>query len=327
MRRRDFIKVVAGSAMTWPLAAHAQEPAIPVIGFLNSGTADGFVPQVAAYRRGLAEAGFTEGKNVTIAFRWANGRYDRLSELAADLVGRQVAVIAAGGPPAARAAKEATSKIPIVFTSGDDPVQAGFVASLNRPGGNVTGVYLFLTQLIAKKLGLLRDLLPQVTVIGAIINPGGGGTGAIQTKDIEAAARALGLEVYIANASSQKEIEMAFAALSQQRVGALIVGADPYYNSVHAQIVALAARYAIPTLYELRPFVEAGGLISYGTDLDDGYRQAGIYAGRILKGESPADLPVLQSAKFQLVINLKTAKSLGIKISDNLLSLADEVIE
>jgi len=327
LRRREFITLLGGAATAvWPFSGRAQQSAMPVIGFLNSGTAEGFVPRVAAYRRGLGETGFQEGKNVAIEFRWANGRYDRLPSMAADLVARQVAVIAAGGPPAARAAKAATSTIPVVFTSGDDPVQEGLVASLNRPGGNVTGVYLFLTQLIAKKLGLLHDLLPQVSVIGAILNPGTAG-GGVQAKDLEATGRALGLRVQFANAGSDKEIEEGFARLGQQRVGALIVGADPYYVSRRAEIVALAARYAIPTIYELRAFVDAGGLMSYGTDLDDGYRQAGIYAGRILKGEKPADLPVLQSTKFQLIINLKTAKALGLKISDNMLSLADELIE
>jgi putative ABC transport system substrate-binding protein len=324
MRRRDFITLVGGAAVVWPLAGRAQQAAKPVIGFLHSGAADGFLPLVAAYRRGLGEAGFKEGENVAIEFRWANGQYDLLPSMAADLVARKVAVIAAGGPPAARAAKAATATVPIVFTSGDDPVHAGFVASLNRPGGNVTGVYLFLTQLIAKKLNLLHDLLPHVTVIGAILNPvTAGGEG----KDLEAAGRALGLRVHIVNAKSVQEIEVGFATFRRQGVGAVIVGADPYYVSQRTQIVALAERYALPAMYDLRPFVDAGGLISYGTDLVDGYRQAGIYAGRILKGEKPADLPVLQSTKFQLIINLKTAKSLGIKISDNMLTLADGVIE
>ena len=294
---------------------------MPVIGFLHSGASDGYVPLVAAYLRGLGEAGFKEGENIAIDFRWASGQYDRLPSMAADLVAHQVAVIATGGPPAARAAKAATATIPIVFTSGDDPVQAGFVASLNHPGA---GVYLFLTQLIAKKLSLLHDLLPHVTVIGAILNPGSAG---VEAKDLEAAGRALGFRVDIVNAKSVQEIEVGFATLQQQGIGAVIVGADPYYVSQRTQIVALAERYALPAMYELRPFVDAGGLISYGTDLGAGYRQAGIYAGRILKGEKPANLPVLQSTKFQLVINLKTAKSLGIKISDNMLTLADEVIE
>jgi ABC-type uncharacterized transport system substrate-binding protein len=326
MRRREFITLLGG-ATAWPLAvARAQQTAMPVIGFLHSGAADGNVPLVAAYRRGLGEAGFKEGENVAIDFRWANGQYDRLPSMAADLVAHQYAVITAGGPPAARAAKAATATIPIVFASGEDPVQAGFVASLNRPGGNVTGVYLFLIQLSAKKLSLLHDLLPHVSVIGAILNPGSAG-GGVEAKDLEAAGRALGLRVHIVNAKSVQEIEVGFATLRQQGVGAVIVGADPYYGSQRTQIVAVAERYALPAMYEQRAFVDAGGLISYGTDLGDGYRQAGIYAGRILKGEKPADLPVLQSTKFQLVINLETAKSLGIKISDNMLSLADELIE
>jgi putative ABC transport system substrate-binding protein len=326
LKRREFITLIGGAAAAWPRAAGAQQTATPVIGFLHSGAADGYVPLVAAYRRGLGEAGFKEGENVAIEFRWANGQYDRLPSMAADLVAHQVAVIAAGGPPAARAAKAATATIPIVFTSGDDPVQAGFVASLSHPGGNVTGVYLFLTQLIAKKLSLLHDLLPRVTVIGAILNPGSAGSGD-EAKDLETAARALGPRVDIVNAKSVQEIEVGFVTLRQQGVGAVVVGADPYYLSQRTQIVALAERHALPAMYELRPFVDAGGLISYGTDLSDGYRQAGVYAGQILRGKKSADLPVLQSTKFQLVINLKTAKSLSIKISDNMLSLADEVIE
>jgi putative ABC transport system substrate-binding protein len=323
--RREFITLLGGAA-AWPLASRAQQTAMPVIGFLHSGAADGNVALAAAYRRGLGEAGFKEGENVAIDFRWANGQYERLPSMAADLVAHQAAVIAAGGPPAARAARAATATIPIVFVSGDDPVQAGLVASLNRPRGNVTGMYLFLTQLIAKKLSLLHDLLPHVQFIGAILNSGSAG-GGVEAKDLEAAGRALGLPVHIVNAKSVQEIEVGFATLRQQGAGAVIVGADPYYGSQRTQIVAVAERYALPAMYELRSFVDAGGLISYGTDLGDGYRQAGIYAGRILKGEKPANLPVLQSTKFQLVINLKTAKSLGIKISDNMLSLADELIE
>jgi len=326
MRRRNFIKGIVAAATAWPLATRAQQRVMPVIGFLHSGAAEGFAPRVAAYRRGLGETGFVEGKNVAIEFRWAAGRYDRLPSMASDLVARQVAVIAAGGPPAARAAKATTRTVPIIFTSGDDPVQAGFVNSLSHPGGNVTGVYLQLTGLAAKKLGLLHDLLPKVTVIGAIINSGSV-AGKVQVKDLEAAAHELGLRIEFAYAGNEREIEEAFAKISQQRVGALIVGSDPYFLGQREQIVALAARYALPALYELRPFVDAGGLISYGTDLDDGYREAGIYAGRILKGEKPADMPVLQSTKFQLVINIKTAKALGVKVSANLLSIADDVIE
>jgi putative ABC transport system substrate-binding protein len=247
--------------------------------------------------------------------------------MAADLVNQRVAVIAAGGPPAASAAKAATSVIPIVFTSGDDPVQTGLVPSINRPGGNATGVYMFNTGLSAKKPGLLHELLPQATVIAALLNSTSQSTTQIQAKDLQAAGSAIGLRVQIAHASSEQEIESAFATLSKQQIGAVIVGADPYYLSRREKIIAAAARYAIPTFHEFRDFVDDGGLMSYGTDIDDGYRQAAVCAGRVLKGEKPADLPVLQLTKFQFVINLKTAKTLGIKVSDNLLSLADEVIE
>jgi ABC-type uncharacterized transport system substrate-binding protein len=326
MKRREFISLLGGAMAAWPLAAHAQQPAMPVIGFLNSGVAQGMTRRVAAYHRGLGEAGFVEAKSVAIEYRWADGRYDRLQSLAADLVNQRVAVIAAGGPPAAIAAKTATSVIPIVFTTGDDPVQTGLVPNLNRPGSNVTGVHLFLSNLGAKKLGLLRDLLPQATVIGGLLNSANQNA-EVQAKDLQVAGNAVGLRVQIAHANNDEEIDSAFATLSKQQIGAMMVGADPYYTSRREKIIALAARYAIPAFYELRDFVDDGGLMSYGTDIDDGYRQAAIYAGRILKGEKPGDLPVLQSTKFQFVINLKTAKALGLSISDNLLTLADEVIE
>jgi putative tryptophan/tyrosine transport system substrate-binding protein len=242
------------------------------------------------------------------------------------LVRRRVDVIAAGGPQAIRAAKAATPNIPIVFTTGDDPVKVGLVASLNRPGGNVTGVNLFLAELSAKKLGLLHDLLPEATVVAAILNPNSQNA-EVQSNDLQAAARALGLQLQIANAGNEKEIDATLAKFSEQRLGALIVGSDPAYMAQREQIIALTKRYAIPTLHELREFVDAGGLMSYGTSIRDGYRLAGVYVGRILKGEKPADLPVVQAAKFELVINLRTARTLGIKISDNVLSLADEVIE
>ena len=325
MKRRDFITMLGG-AMAWPFAAHAQQPAMPVIGFLNSAVAQAFMSRVATFRRGLGEAGFTEGRNVAIEWHWASGQYDRLQSLAADLVARQVAVIVAGGPPAARAARAATSLIPIVFTTGDDPVQSGLVPNLNRPGGNLTGVHLFLSNLSAKKLGLLRDLLPQATVIGGLFNSASE-SAEVQAKDLAAAGNANGLRVEIAHASNDQEVDLAFAMLARQQVGAIMVGSDPYYLSRREKIIALAARYAIPAFYELPDFVDDGGLMSYGTDIEDGYRQAGVYAGRILKGEKPGDLPVLQSTKFQFIINLRTAKALGLRISDNLLTLADEAIE
>jgi putative ABC transport system substrate-binding protein len=279
-----------------------------------------------AYRRGLRETGFVESTNVAIEYRWADGQYNRLQSMAADLVSQRVAVIAAGGPPAASAAKAATSTIPIVFTTGDDPVQSGLVPNLNRPAGNVTGVHLFLNNLTAKKLGLLRDLLPQLTTIAGLLNSANR-SAQVERRDLETAGNAIGIRVQIAHASYDEEIESAFATLSMQQIGAIMVGSDPYYISRRDKIVALAARYAVPAFYELRDFVDAGGLMSYGTDINDGYRQAGVYAGRILKGEKPGDLPVLQSTKFEFVINLRTAKALGLSISDNLLTLADEVIE
>jgi putative ABC transport system substrate-binding protein len=326
MMRREFITLLGGAAIAWPLAARAQQAAMPVIGFLNSAAAQGFTSRVAMYRQGLGETGFVEAKNVAIEYRWANGQYDRLQSMAADLVSQGVAVITAGGPPAARAAKAATSVIPIVFTTGDDPVQAGLVSNLNRPGGNVTGVNLFLSNLSAKKLGLLHDLLPQATVIAGLFNSASQ-SAEVQAKDLQAAGNANGLRIQIAHASNDQEIESAFATLNKQQIGAVMVGSDPFYISRREKIIALAARYAIPAFYELRDFVDDGGLMSYGTDIEDGYRQAGVYAGRILKGEKPGDLPVLQSTKFRFVINLKTVKALGLNISDNLLTLADEVIE
>ena len=325
VKRRSFITLLGGAAV-WPFAARAQQPSMPVIGFLNSAVAQAFTSRVAAYRRGLGEAGFFEDKNVAIEYRWANGQYDRLQSMAADFVSRRVAVITAGGPPAAIAAKMATSVIPIVFTTGDDPVRAGLVPNLNRPGGNVTGVHLFLSNLSAKKLGLLRDLLPQATVIAGLFNSVSQ-SAEIQEKELQAAGNASGLRIEIAHASNDQEIESAFATFSKRQISAVMVGSDPYYISRREKIIALAARYAIPAFYELRDFVDDGGLMSYGTDIEDGYRQAGVYAGRILKGEKPGDLPVLQSTKFQFVINLKTVKALGLSISDNLLTLADEVIE
>jgi putative ABC transport system substrate-binding protein len=281
--------------------------------------------QLDGFIQGLNEAGYVENRNIAIEFRWAEGHYDRLPGFAADLVERRVAVIMAGGPPAARAAKAATATIPIVFTSGDDPVQIGLVPSLNRPGGNITGVHLFFGELSAKKLGLLHDLLPQVTAVAAILNPTSPSAKA-QATDLQTAGSALGLQIQILHASVQ-EIGAAFDALSPQRVGAVIIGSDPSYYSGRDQIVALAARHAIPAVYEVREYVDAGGLMSYGTNLKDAYRLAAIYVGRILKGEKPADLPVVQETKFELVLNIKTAKRLGIKIPDNVLSLADEVIE
>jgi putative tryptophan/tyrosine transport system substrate-binding protein len=324
MRRREFIALAGGAAAVWPLSSRAQS-GVPVIGFVGSSSPA--VSFAAALRQGLKETGYIEGQNIAIEFHWSEGDYSRLPAFAADLVSRGVAVIVAGGPPAAGAAKAATSTIPIVFTSGDDPVRIGLVPSLNSPGGNITGVYLAFSEMSAKKLGLLHDLLPQVTVVGALLNPNSP-TAERQAKDLQTAAHTLGLQIQIVNASSApQEIDAAFNALDQKKVGAVLVGSDPSYAVRTEQIITLTKRYAMPTIYELRQFVDAGGLMSYGTNINDAYRAAGDYVGRILKGEKPADLPGVQEAKFELVINMKTAKTLGINISGNVLSLADEVIE
>jgi len=326
MKRRKFITLLGSAAAAWPLAARTQSVSVPVVGFLNSGSAHAFAHLADGFRIGLAEIGYVEDKNVVIEYRWANGQYNRLPDLAADLVGRRVAIIVAGGPPAARAAMPATSTIPIVFTSGDDPVQAGFVSSINRPGGNITGVHLLITELNAKKLGLLRDLLPQVKVVAALLNPSSQNA-EIQSKELRAAGHALGFQIEIVNASSESEIEAAFAIFAQLVVGGLVVGNDPFFMARREQIVALAAHHAIPAVYDLREYAEAGGLITYGTNLKDAYRQVGVYAGRILKGEKVADLPVLRSTKFELIINFKTAKMLGLTFPSGLHAIADEVIE
>jgi len=325
MRRREFITVLGGAA-TWPFAASAQQSAMPVVGFVNSSSAQAQVATAAAYRRGLEDSGFVEGKNVLIERRWADGQYSRLPELVGDLIKRNAAVLMAGGPPAAQAAKKATSTIPIVFTSGDDPVQAGLVSSINKPGGNVTGVYIFFSEVEPKKLGLLRELVPNAGLIVALVNPNFPAV-KTQTKELQAAANALGQRIEIINASSEHDLDAAFASMKQLQAAATLVGSDPFFASRRDHILSLAAEYAIPAIYEQRSFATAGGLMSYGTNLAEAYRQAGVYTGRILKGEKPSELPVLLANKFEFVINLKVAKTLGLTVSPNLLSTADDVIE
>jgi putative ABC transport system substrate-binding protein len=326
MRRRDFITLLGGAAATWPVAARAQQPAMPVIGFMNGGTRDGSARATDAFAQGLGETGYVADRNVTIEYRWADGYYDRLPTIAADLVRRKVTVIVATGTPAALAAKAATTAIPIVFDTAGDPITLRLVASLNRPGGNATGVSLLNSELVAKRLGLLHDLIPTAKIVGLLVNPKDPRAEA-QSNDMQEAAHAVGLQIHILNASTQDEIDTAFAGLVQLRADALMVGTGELFYRRPEQLAALAARHRMPAIYQLRLFAAAGGLMSYGASLTDAYHLAGIYTGRILKGEKPADLPVQQAVRFELVINLKTAKALGLQIPTNVLALADEVIE
>jgi putative tryptophan/tyrosine transport system substrate-binding protein len=326
LRRRDFIVALSGAAVVGPLAAEAQQPAMPVVGFMNNGSPDRSDFLQVAFRQGLSEIGYIEGKNVTIQYRWAEGHDDRLPAFATDLASRQVSVIAATSTQAALAAKAATTTIPIVFETGADPIKIGLVASLNRPDGNITGVTQLSSELVAKRLGLLHDLIPKAAIIGFLVNPTDPLTES-QTRDVEEAAHALGLQIHVLNASTEGEINAAFATLPQLRLDALLVGAGNYFISRREQLAELAARQAVPTIYQHREIAEAGGLISYGTSIVDSYRQAGNYTGRILKGEKPADLPVLRPTKFELVINLKSAKTLSLTIPSGVLAIADEVIE
>jgi putative tryptophan/tyrosine transport system substrate-binding protein len=327
MKRRQFITVLGGAAIAWPLAARAQQPAPALVGFLNIQSLAGRTYQVEAFRTGLSELGYLEGRNITIEYRWAENQYERLPALAMDLVRRGVTVIAAtGGAASARAAKTATSTIPIVFAVGSDPVDAGLVASLNRPGGNVTGVSFLTDALAAKRVSLLREVMAQPGIIAVLMNPQGPDAER-QSKELPSAAQAIGQSIEIVNASTETEIETAFAAISRSRAAALVVAADPFFNDQRERIVALATQLGLPAIYESRSFVAAGGLMSYGASIADAYRQAGVYVGQILKGEKPAELPVLQATKFEFVINLKTAKALSIELHPQLLAIADEVIE
>jgi putative tryptophan/tyrosine transport system substrate-binding protein len=328
IRRREFIFTLGGAAAAWPLAARAQQPAMPVVGILSGASLETRREFVAAFHRGLAETGYIEGRNVAIEYRWADGQNNRLPALAAELVRRQVAVIATlGSTPAALAAKVATQSIPIVFWVGTDPVEAGLVASLNRPGGNLTGVASLAIEVAGKCLEVLRELVPAATSVGLLVNPTNPATTESYTREVQNAARVLGLRLLVQNASKGNEIEPAVATLLQQRVGALMSMADPIFFTQIDQLVALAARHAIPAISPYREFTAAGGLVSYGSNLNDAYRQVGIYTGRILKGEKPGDLPVMQPTKFDLVINAKTARALGITVPLPLAGRADEVIE
>ena len=326
MRRRDFIKAIIGTGATWPLAVYAQQSARPVVGFLHFGSPGPFEYQVAAFNQGLKETGYVDGQNAAIEYRWAEGRYGRLPALATDLISRKADVIAAIGPPCASAAKQATSTIPIVFTIGSDPVADGLVASLARPGRNLTGVSLLAVELVPKRLELLSEMVPRARTFALLINPSNGYTEPM-IRDVQEAAEARRLQLKILKASTENEIDTAFASAANQHVDAIVIGDDPFLFAQQKQLVALASRYAIPTTYQFREAAAAGGLVSYGPSLRAAIRQAGIYVGEIIKGAEPAELPVVQPTKFELVINLRTAKGLGLDVPPGLLIAADEVIE
>jgi putative tryptophan/tyrosine transport system substrate-binding protein len=326
MRRREFILALSGAVAAWPIAARAQQPAMPVIGFLHGASPDGYADRLRAFRQGLKETGYVEGDNVAIEYRWAENQIDLLPELAAELVRRRVAAIAAFGT-AAVPAKATTTTIPIVFGVGEDPVRLGLVASLARPGGNVTGVSFLNTELAAKRLGLLRELVPAATRVALLVNPAYVVNAETTVREVETAARAMGLRIQVLNASTSREINAAFATLVRERPDALFVGGDPFFQVRRAQLVNLASRHAVPATYSQRDFPEIGGLMSYGSNVIDAFRQAGVYIGRILKGAKPAELPVVQASKFELVINSETARMLGLNVPPTLLASADEVIE
>jgi putative tryptophan/tyrosine transport system substrate-binding protein len=327
MRRREFITLLGGAAVAWPLAARAQQPAMPVIGFLNVASADGYRPMAAAFRQGLQESGYVDGQNVAIEYRWAEGRSDRLPAMAADLVHRQVTVIAATTTPAALAAKAASTTIPIVFEVGGDPIQLGLVASLRQPGGNVTGVTNLNVEVAPKRLELLHELVPMATVFALLVNPTNPAIAERVSQEMELAARKFGLQLHTFHASTESDLEIVLGKLMELRAGGLVIGADAFFTSRSELLGALAVRHAVPAVYENRQFAAAGGLMSYGGGIIESYRLAGVYVARILKGEKPADLPVQQATKVELIINLKTAKALGITFPLTLLGRADEVIE
>jgi len=327
MRRREFIKLLGGAATAWPLVAHAQQPTMPVIGFINAAAQQDYKPQLAAFLKGLGETGYVEGQNVTIEYRWAEGNNDRLPALAADLVGRQVAVIAATSTPAALAAKAATASVPIVFEVGADPVQLGLVGNLNRPGGNVTGVTQTNVEMTPKRLQLLHELLPAVRVMALLVNPANEATTETTTREVLAAARTLGIELHVLNANIARDVEAAFTKAVELRAGGMVVSGGPFFFSQTENLAARCLQHAMPTIYQFHRFTAAGGLMSYGSEITDAYRLAGVYTGRVLKGDRPADLPVQQATKVEFIINLRTAKALGINVPNTLMGRADEVIE
>ena len=327
MRRREFITLLGGAAVAWPLASHAQQPPMPVIGFLNPASPDASADRLRGFREGLKDSGYVEGDNITIIYRWAEGDFDRLPALATELVRRRVAVVAVIGNAAAMAAKAATTMIPIVFTATEDPVRLGLVASLARPGGNATGINFLSGELTTKRLELLRELVPTATRVAVLVDPANATTTETTLRDVAVAARAMGLQIQVLNAGTSREINAVFETFVRERPDALFVGLDPFLNSRRVQLVNLASRHALPATFSNRDCAEIGGLMSYGANIADAYRQTGVYTGRILKGAKPADLPVVQATKFELVINVETARMLGISVPQSLLAIADEVIE